>query len=376
MKKETLSAKIQIAIFMTIFFVLMFLIAALNYWANPYEVFSHHTELYIVYDKSCERRVVYPKMKLRAYKDYDYVVAGPSTVEVCIFEENLERLFPDKVIYRLPLDGVTLSEQFDVIKNFINANPEVKKIYLFVDFDEMRNSNPNMLPKYGNNKLNKEDFCFLLLSSQTLKFSLSSIFLTAKEKFFESMRYFCETHEFLSKFKLFGNRNEEFFLKGDRCPELRYTNWGDDKIPNSSYTSLKEIKELCGQNNKELIFSVSPLHGNAIYDIFYQGAYEELEKFKKELVKISPFYDFLYVCKYTDKPISYDVPYFSDPMHAAEYLGDIMLKKMILGEGDYGVYITKNNIEEVLQENKKALQKYAKENKDALKEYVSYEGIN
>lgn len=368
----SLSPKAQVIIFLSLFFVLISFFAWLNYTINPYGVFNHHLNVCDVYDRSCDREIIYPKIKASRYIDYDYVFCGSSALLTNLSEESFERMFPDKTIFKLAVTAVVASEQYDLIKNFIKANPEVKKIFVAVDFDEMTNSTENQLPEYGENKLNGEELRFLLLSFETLKFTLNTVFTTFKEITVPTFMFSLKRDSFFSKFKIFREYRYKVVTNHNRWPKRRFADWNNRKINQPLFEHLKKIKELCDEKNVEVVFYTSPLHSYAIYDIYNQNVYNEVENFKKELVKVSPFYDFLHVCDYSDKPISVNNKYWNDALHSDKALGDEILNKLVNGKGNYGIYVTPDNIEKVLKTNREALFAFAKREKKALDEYVSY----
>lgn len=367
-----MSKKTQIIIFFLIFCSLLLSVVAVNYVINPYMVFDHRLDIHYSSDMISDRKLVYPRMKIHKNNKYDYLFCGASNLLLSISEENFKEIFPEEDAYKLTIRAITPIEQYELIEHFIKLHPEVKKIFVAVDFYEMVNDEKNMLPKYKSDRLNSSELYFLLLSQETLKFSLDAIYLTTKEMLIPEFLFYLKKKSFFSKFKIFRNYRYKEVTNYSRFPRVRYTDWCEVKLCDFLYDDLRKIKELCEKNHKEVIFYASPLHSNAIYDIYYQGVYGELERFKREFAKVTPFYDFLYVCKYTNQPISPQNPYWSNAMHADVALGDLIMKKLILDDDAFGVYVTKDNVEDVLKKNKQDLFDYAKKNKDAVDEYVSY----
>lgn len=348
----------------------MILIAVLNYVVNPYDAFNHDLNFYDSYDCNNDSEIVYPKLKLSINKNYDYFFCGFSNELTSFSKKDFAKMFPDKSMYKMGQYGGSVSNQYDMVKHFISVHPEVKTIFVSVYFGAMAKSDELLLPGYSGNQLNMKEWYCLLFSVDTLKYSLKSIYLTIKETLIPKAMFSLKNHSFFGKFKIFSEYKYKKCIL--RYPHARRTDWNEQKILVFLYNDLKRIKELCDKEQKEVIFYTSPLHANAIYDIYYQGGYAEIERFKRELVKISPFYDFLYVCEYTNKPISGEYPYWRDAFHEDTSMGDLIMTKVILGSGSYGVYVTKDNIEDVLKLNKQALFKYAKDNKEFLEKYTTY----
>lgn len=360
-------------IFISLGIILLFfssVTALCNYIINPYGVFLHEQKLCQSYDKSCDRQTLYPTLKLRQDQNWDIVLAGASTLYTSVSEEKLAENFPNKNICKLTLNMATTSEHYDMIKNFIKLNPEVKKVVACIDFGEIANHEPNKLPKFYGKNLNKDELYFLLLSPTTCKFTFLSVYWAIKDCFIN----------FISSLKnpvysqLVVMKDDEILKikEKHRFPRLKFIDWNDWKINENSFSDFKKMKEFCDDNNIEIIFYTNPIHANCIYDIYYHGLYDQIEYFKTELSKITPFYDFIYVSEYSNKPISMKNPYWMDGMHADVNLGDVIMKRILASEGDFGVYITKENLNNVLQKQKNALSNHIKHNKKVLDEFVNY----
>lgn len=256
-----------------------------------------------------------------------------------------------------------------MLKNFVKVNPEVKKVFVAVDFDQMTNLTKSLLPEWGGDKLSAEDLFFLLYSVQTTKYSIHSLCLSVMDEYSQPIMKIYQKYKILENIE-FLKEYEKF--RESRFPKKRYTDWYSRLIYEELFVYLRKIKEFCEKEHIDVVFYASPLHANALYDIEYQGVYDKLELFKRDLVKITPFYDFLYVCDWSDKPITTDNPYWIDVFHSDQPLGYVMLERLVKNKGTFGKYITKDNIEKELKTDKQNLEKYAKNNAKYLKKYVTY----
>lgn len=162
----------------------------MNYLVNPYHVFSTKFNICDTYDCAFDRETVYPKLKLNRNKIFETVFCGSSSVMLNISDETLEKYFPNNSSYKLGVPVVSFNEQYDLIKNFLKANPEVKKIYISVDYDEgTAGMNENLLPEYTSNFLNKNELYFLLLSTKTSMYSVDELLTTMKEIVYPSTMF-------------------------------------------------------------------------------------------------------------------------------------------------------------------------------------------
>lgn len=122
-----------------------------------------------------------------------------------------------------------------------------------------------------------------------------------------------------------------------------------------SFDEIKMIKDLCDKNNIEVIFFMNPLHKTT----YMYNNFENLLIIKSRLVKITPYWDFAYLNKFTTNN-----NYWYETSHFKEDLGLLMLKKMGFlkdknrpCQSSFGVYVDQNNIQEhiqMLKENRKS----------------------
>lgn len=105
--------------------------------------------------------------------------------------------------------------------------------------------------------------------------------------------------------------------------------------------ALSKLKSLCDKNNIKLIFIVNPIH-----KITYLYANNnDFNRFKRELVKISPFWDFAYFNSITTNNY-----YYYETSHYRELVGRMILERLgylktKTAHKDFGQYITQDNIE-------------------------------
>lgn len=106
-----------------------------------------------------------------------------------------------------------------------------------------------------------------------------------------------------------------------------------NRIPQTIET-LQEIKNLCAENNIELIVFINPIH----HRTYEANNLEEFDAFKHELAKITPYYDFSGLNRITTNDY-----YYYETSHYRPIVGDMMLHRMFEiskdAETDFGRYI-------------------------------------
>jgi len=372
-KVKEVSKKKQVFLF--VLFVILFLgsVISVNYFVNPYEVFKPNFGFEDKYDGELDRELLYPKMKMLKKNDYEVAICGSSSVMINIDESLLKKHFPYTKTYKLAVPVISFFEQYDAISHFVKLNPEVKKIFVSVDFSEgTKCLNINLLPKYSGDWLNIRELYLLLLSEQTLHYSWENIRETFYRNVFLPTIFDMKGSNFWRKFKYVREFREKILDDHNRFPKARFTDWNEKTLLLPLFDELKRIKDFCDEHNVEIVFYTTPAHAFTLYDIKYQGVYEEMENFKREFAKITPFYDFLYVSEFSTEPVSVENKYWIDAAHADIPLGDELLKTIADGNGTYGRYVTTENIENYLKIDRKNLADYSEKYAKELKKFTSY----
>lgn len=111
---------------------------------------------------------------------------------------------------------------------------------------------------------------------------------------------------------------------------------------------LAKLKVLCNDNNIELIVFINPINAVTYRDTNMQ----EFNEFKRQLAQITDYYDFSGL-----NDITTNNYYYYETSHYRPLVGDMIVNRLFYkGNADFGVYVTKENVEEHLQDLEKQLQ--------------------
>jgi hypothetical protein len=96
------------------------------------------------------------------------------------------------------------------------------------------------------------------------------------------------------------------------------------------------------------------------------------EDWKRQVVKITPIWDFSGYNSITSEPISDDMQNYLESSHYQEHIGNLVLNRMLNHEinkvpGDFGTLVTVENIEPQLAKIRAGREKWAKQNPDMVK---------
>ena len=111
---------------------------------------------------------------------------------------------------------------------------------------------------------------------------------------------------------------------------------------------LRQLKDICDSNGIELIVFVNPINAVTYRDTNMQ----EFNEFKYQLAQVTDYYDFSGL-----NDITTNNYYYYETSHYRPLVGDMIINRLFNnGNADFGVYVTKDNVEEHLQKLDKQLQ--------------------
>lgn len=250
-------------------------------------------------------------------------------------------LHPERIkelnVYNMTYSCGTPGENYETLQEFIAAGVDVKLVIMGVDSTSYTETYES------HNKMQ------LRATYKYLKDNPDAFF----NKYFDPVMV-CNSMETIRQ----GNDIEGFEAFYDYGWNLDYNhkqkeNWDRSEVFMGKYFALNEtlndiskMVSLCKDNDIELIVFTNPM---------YKTTYEaSLDKsygfFLKELAKITPYYNFSGINKYTD-----DDQYFVDGSHYIAEVGDIMIDTMLYGYIDpvaygqgFGVVVDEEKVDSFL----------------------------
>jgi hypothetical protein len=150
--------------------------------------------------------------------------------------------------------------------------------------------------------------------------------------FFDSGRPLCKTCDDDIEKNQAKHRNSSIFDKP--------THYEGDNMANA-LQSIRELVDIAKKNNINLTIFINPIHHTTYLDTNM----EQFFTFKKELAKITSYYDFSGL-----NTITTDNYYYYETSHYRTKVGDMMLKRMfgyppVAVPDDFGVFVTRQNID-------------------------------
>ena len=310
----------------------MIFMVAIPVGIDPYNVF-HVSNLR---DNGIEPNKNYIKMHyiLDNPTKYDTLLFGSSRVG-SIHVENIS----GENCYNMTYSEGLPAEHLANIKTLISNNVIPKRIYLGVDnlsytLDPKEHESQQSRCSYEYAKKNPFDFLMLYLDPSMAIRSL------------ETTKAYTPQENFASNLYNYG----WWCDYGREClitPENNVPSCGKSYLLEETLSSISEIVTVCKDAGIELIVFTNPL-----YYVTYEGAVEQdYLKFLEELAYITDYYNFSGL-----NDITTDANNFVDTSHSNAETGDLILDVICnqrvddaLLEQGFGMYVTKDNVEQLLE---------------------------
>lgn len=374
------NAKFYNIALISVFLCLLIFIMGINYFIDPLDVF--HTKNIFNISKTCvnknQRLSKIPAFKLNK-EIVDAVWIGSSKTGECTNKAYENYLIKGNFV-NMAINGGSFEEAYNMAKNVILIHPEIKRIYFGVDFHEMRvryTEEPNNIQLIKNKNLTREELLPLLLSYKMLEFSFTTISRNLNVNNWKLLNNdlkitaFTENDEKTLKtpLNIYEQNIEDNFHQMIYAYDKFYTNY---KLDNHKFEQLRELIFFAKSKNVEIIIFGTSMHVSERYVIKNTNNLENFDNFKRELVKIQPYYDFAIIDKYTTEDIKPDMKYFMDSGHAYPNLRTKMTSQIIKHDEDFGKYLTEENVENSIKTDDLSFEKYYESHKSLMSKIIDW----
>lgn len=319
--------------------------AAFNMLVDPFGVFGDKIYNWYSYNMTNNPRVAKTAYLDEHYEEYDsYVIGCSSTSSFPV--EDLNKYF-DAKFYNLIMYGADMLDVEQTTKYIID-NYNVKNLVLnvYITNGSKYDEEEDNITRNLHEKVSEESKIAFYTRYMFLnyKYSLAKIkaknedtYLTkpadvfdvntgAYDKKVRDVEPIGNMDEYLNSYPIFANYPA-----------------GSMDMPAIDLTvqSIKNIKEMCDENNVNLVVVTSPVYED--YLAYFQK--EKVKEFYKEIAKVVPYWDF------TTSIVSKEPRYFYDETHFRNNIGTMMIAKIAGADDTYipenfGTYVTLENVDE------------------------------
>ncbi|GAB4529264.1 MAG: hypothetical protein Tsb0014_11130 [Pleurocapsa sp.] len=313
-------------------------VAGLNIAIDPYGIFATPTTTGINKIKPKKEHLgrLYKAFDIRRIKPTT-ILLGSSRVETGL-NSNHPGFPQTKLTYNSGFQAANTYEILRYLEHAIAQQPELEQVILGIDFF-----------MFNSNLTNRDDFSEARLgdkfpSQDMLNATLSFDALIASKDTLEAN--LVQPHQL-------NDRNSKitsgfkFWLRSFlNNPEL-YNGYQFDP---KRLKYLNQIVNLCQQSNIDLKIFISPTHATQYEAIEVAGLWSVFEQWKREVVAITPVWDFSGYNSITTEKISGRAINYLDSSHYSQVTGDLILNRLLSFNieqvpDDFGVYINPQNIE-------------------------------
>lgn len=373
-------------------FVILF-VALVNIIVDPYAIFRFvEKENFNKEKASINHNTFVPKvMSLNRIKP-DILVMGTSRASIGIDPTHKLIKGDDKRSFNFSVGSASVEELFLTVK-YVNGINKLKKVVFGLDmlsFNAYRGVRKTFTKDevvLKNTYLNKHAFN-AVFSLNSFKASLETVRKQGRPKnlIITDKGHVGFNEGYVNAKK--GHRDmflstERDYLKNNWYP-LPHNKFAFVNDERDVFKSFKEMLEYLREENIEIYFYISPVHARLMELMKIDDIYDDFEDWKKALVYIAEsdnklheqeqqlkIYDFAYYNKYTKEevPLKGDrktqMQWYWEDSHFRKELGDKIIDRIFKKENsekDFGVLLTKENIESHLKSARNEGGKYEKKN--------------
>lgn len=337
-----------IKIFFGLSLIGVLFVGGVNYIVDPSQIFNKQKEYYIG-----SNNIYYIKLDylFDNHKKYNSYMIGSSRVGTTN-PEVINKYIQDSKFYNMWLSGANISDNLNHLKYLLHIGAKIDNLYLQLDVTNLNNikSNENTHP-YVINENNKT-----YLISRLLNTDIKSIYTRLNEKNdlgFHRVNIQNGVFNYINRDILIKENHLKYVIEEKRFKEninrnLKFITKED------FVTKLKKINKIADENNINLILFVTP-HHHKMMDSFEIESYLD---FIKTISEQNCFYNFSGYNTVTKN----DYNYYEDS-HYLEYVGELVAAKIFNDKSvevpeDFGVLVTKDNIDEHLENLRKQIKEY------------------
>lgn len=313
----------------------LILVAIFNIIIDPYQYFftPKITGLNAI-KPEYEKHIMLSKAAEAKQIKAETIILGSSRIMSGI-ESSYDLFKKSDKVFNLGLPGINMYQSLQYFKHALYFQKDIKLVIIGIDFfmfndylDNLDNFDEERLEK----RLSIQDSIGTTLSIDTLAASLKTLDINRKnerEKNQESttkkfQRWLTNFLEFRGFYKTY-------------------------RLSQKQLDSLKLIIDLCRANNIDYRVFISPTHATQYEAIEVAGLWTTFEKWKKEVVKITPVWDFSGYNSITTEVISESMTNYIDNSHYSSHTGELVLNKIFAYQADkipqdFGIFVDRGNL--------------------------------
>lgn len=272
------------------------------------------------------------------------IFLGSSRVNATISENYYSELTKYNT-KNLGMNALSHSETIKVANYVILVHPEIKKIYVGLDFFRFLEKNKDekrevVIPK--TTKLTIAEINPLILSFNTTLASINTV----------------KANLFPKKKKQEYNPKPEFI----RIINQYAKNYQNAQLSVEEIKKLKKFQDDMNKKGIEIIFYTNPTHAIDMALIDELNAISEFNQWKIEMANHFDYIDFDFINELTTETVDKNTKYFKESSHGTKKMGEIIVNYLVLENNQYARKINNKNIKNYIISDYKQIKNWKKNN--------------
>ncbi len=258
--------------------------------------------------------------------------------------------------YNLALNGPNIYEVYRYLEHSFKNQQDLDVVVLGIDL-LMFNENNSNKPDFLENRLGQkqpifQDLIQITFSLDALNWSWKTLQSNREDPTFIS--YYSNGQHHPRRIEEDPTMNEQRFYYNIRSSLQNPFMYGDFKFSDQSLAEFQKLVEYCQQHNITLVVFISPSHVTQWETARAAGLWKDFEEWKRELVKMTPIWDFSGYNSITTETINEDTKNYIDSSHYRKEVGDLILNRVFNDQidevpPDFGILLTPDNVENHLK---------------------------
>jgi hypothetical protein len=350
------------------------LVGLFNFLVNPYGIFqSPLIPKFNVYKIEKENYD-------RLYKTADVIRLKPKTIILGSsrakrgINPDYQGVKTDQPAYNLALNNLNMHELVEYFKYAIKNQPDLRTVIIGLDLF-MFNDYLKSPPTYNHKRLSQNHLAWFdiinsLFSINALSISKDTVLANMDEKSISKLipnsKGFIPTRP---------TKDGRMLIRTEGLLSQYYKDYPHYRLSQQYLADFRELVEICHKNNIELKVFFSPAHSLQLEADAKIYGWSTLENLKREIVKITPFWDFSGYNSITGEPLAQNMNYYSDSSHYFPLVGNRVIDRLFNPQSktipaDFGVLINADNIEDHLAKIRRDRERWKKSQRIPKQECV------
>jgi hypothetical protein len=297
------------------------------------------------------------------------IFLGTSRTDIGL-DPNHPALAPHQPAYNLAIPAGDMYEAMRYFQYALANQPELEQVVIgldlvaFEDYAHLGQYSPEQEQRWATTRY-VEHLPSLLFSTDTFSSSIHTVLynlrsIPANEHYLENGKLIRHNPSHLSTLEIF-----ESHLK-----TAYFNNWYKDyRTAPKQLEAFRTIVDTCRERGIDLKVFISPAHVTQWEAIRAANLWTAFEDWKREIVKITPVWDFSGYNSITSEPLSEQMQNYLESSHYVEAIGDLVLNRLFNHQAevvpqDFGVWLTPDTVEPHLAKIRAERAAWAKQNAD------------